>query len=77
MGARQRNLVYASAMTGKVINLRRARKQKAREDARADADTNAARHGEAKPERSLREAREALEVRRLDGHRRDVSDEHE
>ena len=62
-------------MTGKLVNLRRARKQKARQDARAEADTNAARHGEVKPVRALRAAREELETRRLDGHRRDTSDE--
>ncbi len=62
-------------MTGKVINLRRARKQKVRKNARAEADTNAARHGEAKPVRSLREARDELEARRLEGHRRDDADD--
>jgi hypothetical protein len=56
-------------VTGKVINLRRARKRKARDKARTQADASAARHGEAKPVRSLREAREALEERWLDGHR--------
>jgi hypothetical protein len=61
----------------KVINLRRARRQKARESARAEAATNAARHGEAKPVRALREAREDLEARRLDGHRREDPDEQE
>ena len=58
-------------MTGKPVNLRRARKQKAREEARAEADANAARHGEAKPVRSLREAQDELEARRLEGHRRE------
>ena len=58
-------------MTGKPVNLRRARKQKAREEARAEADANAARHGEAKPVRSLREVRDELEARRLEGHRRE------
>ncbi len=62
-------------MTGKPVNLRRARKQKAREEARAEADANAARHGEAKPVRSLREARGELEVRRLESHRRDDADD--
>ena len=64
-----------TGMTGKVINLRRTRKQKAREDARAVADTNAARHGEARPVRSLREARDELEARRLEGHRREAPDD--
>ena len=51
-----------SSMTGKVINLRRARKQKARARSRAGADANAARHGEAKPVRSLRKAQEEMEA---------------
>ncbi len=63
-------------MTGKPVNLRRARKHKARQQARAEADASAARHGEAKPVLSLREAREDLEARRLEGHRReDVRDD--
>ncbi len=62
-------------MTGKPVNLRRAREQKAREEARAEADANAARHGEARPVRSLREAREDLEAQRLEGHRRDDADD--
>ncbi len=58
-------------MTGKPVNLRLARKHKARQQARAEADANAARHGEAKPVRSLREAQDQLEARRLEGHRRE------
>ena len=61
-------------MTGKVVNLRQARKRKVRDEARAQADQNAARHGEAKGARDLRAAREELEARRLDGHRRDGDD---
>ena len=77
MGNHQRTQVFASAMNGKVINLRRTRKQKARDKSRAEADASAARHGEAKPVRALREARAALEARRLDGHRREDADEPE
>lgn len=64
-------------MTGKIVNLRRARKRKAREQARAEADANAARHGQTKAEQTLCEAREDLEARRLDGHRREDADEPE
>jgi len=64
-------------MKAKVINLRRVRKQRARAGARAEADANAARHGEAKPVRSLREAQTELDSRRLEGHRRDDADEPE
>ena len=62
-------------MPGKPVNLRHARKHKARAEARTEADANAARHGEARPVRSLREAREDLEARRLEGHRRDDADD--
>ena len=64
-------------MTAKPVNLRRTRKHKARQQARTEADANAARHGEAKPVRLLREARDELEARRLEGHRRDDSDDAE
>ncbi len=64
-------------MTAKPVNLRRARKHNARQQARAEAVANAARHGEAKPVRSLREARNELEARRLEGHRRDDADDRE
>ena len=55
----------------KVVNLRQARKSKARAKARAKGDENAARHGETKETRALREAREAQKARRLDGAKRD------
>ncbi len=64
-------------MTGQPVNLRRARKHKAREGARAEAEANAARHGQTRAGRSLRAAREELEARRLDGHRREDADERE
>ena len=62
-------------MTGKVVSLRRARRQKARAEARAEADARAARHGETKAGRSLREGRADLEARRLDAHRREDADD--
>jgi len=64
-------------VTGKVLNLRRTRKQKARTEARAVADASAARHGEAKPVRSLRATQAELDARRLEGHRRESPDESE
>jgi hypothetical protein len=62
-------------MTAEIVNLRRARKGKVRAAARDTAGANAARHGEAKAGRSLREARAELEARRLEGHRREDSDD--
>lgn len=54
----------------KIVNLRRARKARARAETRAAADANAARHGTPKPARDLAEARRAKAERELDGHRR-------
>jgi len=62
-------------MTGKVINLRRTRKQKGRGQARAQAEANAARHGDTKPARTLRAAQAELDARRLEGHRLAPEDE--
>ncbi|MEM9843737.1 MAG: DUF4169 family protein [Pseudomonadota bacterium] len=56
------------------INLNRFRKQKARDEKRAQADENAARHGRTKAERELDEARARNALAALDGHRRDCSD---
>ena len=57
-----------------IVNLRRRRKQRAREEARNKADANAFHHGESKAERRLREARATLDDRRLAGHRRDAEE---
>jgi hypothetical protein len=54
-----------------IINLRSARKAKAREDQRAKADENAAKHGRSKAEKTLVAARMAKENRDLDGHERE------
>ena len=51
-----------------VINLRRARKAKARDEHAAAAAENRAAHGQSKAVRSLTEARSALERARLDAH---------
>jgi hypothetical protein len=60
-------------MTGKVINLRRARKARARATERREAAANAARHGEAAVVCKLRDD-EAERLRRtVDGARRDRS----
>ncbi len=64
-------------MAAEIANLRLGRKRKARAEARARADASAARHGQTKAERTLRAARQELEARRLDGHRREDADERE
>lgn len=58
-------------MTGEIVNLRLARKRKARAQAEADAAANRAAYGRAKTEKKAAAAHEALEARRLDGHRLD------
>lgn len=58
-----------------IVNLRTARKQKARAEARATAAENAARHGQSKAERTLQAAKAEKAARTLDGHRRDRAPE--
>jgi hypothetical protein len=55
---------------GDVVNLKRERKRKTRRDDDRLADANRLRFGRPVAERKLEEAREALELRRLDGHKR-------
>ena len=58
-----------------IVNLRQARKRRARDTARAEADANAARHGRARSDREAAEALDALARRNLDGHRLDGDDD--
>ncbi|MFW8636570.1 DUF4169 family protein [Cribrihabitans pelagius] len=55
----------------KPVNLNRYRKDKARAAKKARADQNAVAFGRTKAEKELEKAREAQDVRRLDGHKRD------
>lgn len=52
-----------------IINLRRARKQRARQDAEAQAQQNRVAFGRSKAERSLTEAERDKAARALEGHR--------
>ncbi|MEX3015207.1 DUF4169 family protein [Gymnodinialimonas hymeniacidonis] len=58
-------------MTGKVVSLSRARKSRARDEDRRQADANAAKHGRTKAERLADETRDAKATRNLDAHKRD------
>ena len=58
-------------MTGKVINLRTARKAKARLSAKDKANENAARFGLSKAERAKAEAVTGKAERHLDQHKRE------
>ena len=52
-----------------VVNLKAARKARARAEAKVAADANAARFGRTKAEKALDEARAEKALRDLDGHR--------
>lgn len=56
---------------GEVVNLRRVRKRKIRDEADATAAENRAKHGRTKAERAIEAARRTLAERALDGNRRD------
>jgi hypothetical protein len=58
-----------------IVNLRRIRKRRARNEARREAAAQAALHGEGTAARRLRESRATLDARRLDGHRRSGNDD--
>ena len=59
---------------GEVVNLRTAKKQAARKAARAQADANAARHGQSKTDRLRQKAEAEKATRHLDAHRRTPGD---
>ena len=59
---------------GEIVNLRRARKQKAREDAEAAAKASRIVHGESKAARLAREAERDKRERHVEGHRLDRRD---
>jgi len=54
---------------GEIVNLRRARKRRARQDAAREAESNRARHGRPAALRRQDDAVRSLEDRRLSGHR--------
>ena len=58
-------------MTGKVVNLTRARKARARDDKRRKADENAARFGRTRAEREAEAQAADKATRHLDQHRRE------
>ncbi len=54
-----------------IVNLRRARKAKARDAKAAEADANRTRHGIAKPVRELAKARKEKDAKAVDAHKLD------
>lgn len=57
-------------MSAEIVNLRRARKAKARADKQREAARNRVEHGRSKAERRLSEAQAEHEARVHEGHRR-------
>jgi len=55
---------------GEIVNLRTARKRKARAQKAQDADENRVRFGRSRGERERQQALDALDLRRHEGHRR-------
>lgn len=62
-------------MSAEVVNLRRARKERARRAKDETAQRNRLAHGRSKAERILTAAKTQIENARLDAHKRDVGDE--
>jgi len=62
-------------MNAKTVNLRTARKRKARTAEKAAADENARSHGRSRAERTLTRARNDLETARIEAHRLDRADD--
>jgi hypothetical protein len=56
---------------GEIVNLRRFKKAKARDDAAKQAGEHRAQFGRTKPEKNKSAAVKALEARKLDAHKRD------
>ena len=55
-----------------VVNLRRARKERARAEAAKQADANRVAFGRTKAEKTLTAAERDLAARRIDGHKRET-----
>lgn len=59
-------------MTAEVVNLRQVRKARARTEAKAQADANAAKFGRTGAEKARQAAEAKKSARDLDAHRRDA-----
>lgn len=59
----------------KIVNLRQARKARARADKRAEGDATTAKHGRTAAERRASEQSASLERKKLDAHRRETPDD--
>jgi hypothetical protein len=59
---------------GEIVNLRRARKAKARSEAETEAAAKRLQHGRNKTEKALTKANQEAAQRKLDGHKLDDDD---
>lgn len=59
----------AQIMTARIVNLRRARKRKIRDEKRAKADANASEHGLSQKQIDFAARLKAQQQRKLDGHK--------
>lgn len=60
---------------GEIVNLRRARKERARTQASELAQINRAAFGRTKTERATSAALSELEARRIEGHKRELTED--
>lgn len=58
-------------MSGEIINLNKARKARAKTDAKAKAAANRVRHGETTAQRAVKLIERLRAEKKLDGHKRD------
>jgi len=58
-------------MSGKIVNLRQARKRKIRDESAKAGEANAVRFGVSKEDRAIRDRAQEKAGRHLDGHKRD------
>lgn len=63
--------LYGQRMSGKVVNLNKARKAKSRATSRKQADANAVKFGRTKAEKSAVDLRSRKDARDLDGKKRE------
>lgn len=66
---------YIIRFMAEIVNLRRARKQKARAEAETEAAAKRLTHGRTKSERNQTRAEQEAAERKLDGHKRGDDDE--
>lgn len=62
-------------MSAEIVNLRKARKARDRAEKEKRAEENRAKFGRTKAERELESANKAIDLRRIEAHKRDEDDD--